>query len=407
MKKILILTALIYGSQHLLAHPNEKGIQFFHGTWAEAKAKAKAENKNIFVDFYATWCGPCKWMSKEVFTDSTVGAAFANKVIAFKVNAETEEHELVASVNLEAYPTLALFDANGQLLLKSVGAMEASKLIEFIDANKGFEEKEKAYRANPHDIQKFSAYLDALSFKDKKQVATEVKIFLQQLPKESLKTVEAWNLISKNLEDVNSPIVSFVFENAAWYKANGEGFQDGLSWFINALMSKAADSAQREPMLKAQQLYLSARKNLKNLTKPEAYYTEAFEIVHALNTSDTLQYANRLLNLLEKYHAKDADALAANVQEILEVRPKDLKVKAKLLTLATRARQLKNTTFTTWVLAYAQQVCDTKAPGNYKKLLIDALIKAPNDKLKLTMGGTSLIFDESQKTVSALCLNFE
>ena len=43
------------------------GIEFFHGTWAEGVAKAKAENKKIFVDFFTEWCGPCLNMALTVF----------------------------------------------------------------------------------------------------------------------------------------------------------------------------------------------------------------------------------------------------------------------------------------------------------------------------------------------------
>jgi hypothetical protein len=33
-----------------------QGIEFFHGTWAEAKAKSKESGKLIFVDAYTSWC---------------------------------------------------------------------------------------------------------------------------------------------------------------------------------------------------------------------------------------------------------------------------------------------------------------------------------------------------------------
>ena len=64
MKKyILLIFACIYAI-HLNAQ--NAGINFLHGTtWAEAVAKAKAENKLIFIDFYTQWCGPCLNMRSE------------------------------------------------------------------------------------------------------------------------------------------------------------------------------------------------------------------------------------------------------------------------------------------------------------------------------------------------------
>ena len=53
-----------------------QGIEFFHGSFQEAKELAARENKIIFVDAYTTWCGPCKRMAKMVFPQAVVGDYF-------------------------------------------------------------------------------------------------------------------------------------------------------------------------------------------------------------------------------------------------------------------------------------------------------------------------------------------
>ena len=50
------------------------GIKWVTGlSWEQVLTKAKTENKFIFVDCYATWCGPCKVMDKDVYPNDTVG----------------------------------------------------------------------------------------------------------------------------------------------------------------------------------------------------------------------------------------------------------------------------------------------------------------------------------------------
>jgi len=59
----------------------KKGINFFKGTYTEALAKAKEENKPVFLDVYAGWCGPCKKLKKTTFKDETVGEYFNKNFI--------------------------------------------------------------------------------------------------------------------------------------------------------------------------------------------------------------------------------------------------------------------------------------------------------------------------------------
>lgn len=121
----------------------ETGMHFEHNTtWEKVLAKAKAENKYIFVDCFTTWCGPCKQMSKNVFPQETVGNFFNDKYINVKVQLDTtgkdnEEvqswfaagKKLATEYNVQAYPTYLFFDPNGTIVHRAAGSSEAEKFI--------------------------------------------------------------------------------------------------------------------------------------------------------------------------------------------------------------------------------------------------------------------------------------
>lgn len=107
-----------------------EGITFTDEAWAAIMKKAKAENKIIFLDAYASWCGPCKLLQKNVFTRSDVGEVFNKNFINVKVDMERGEGPQLARLfPLEAYPTLFFIDPNGKIVKKVVGYQSPEVLI--------------------------------------------------------------------------------------------------------------------------------------------------------------------------------------------------------------------------------------------------------------------------------------
>ncbi len=83
----------------------------------------------VFVDFYATWCGPCKWMDKNVFNQQELGALMKEGFISIKVNVEEQELELVRQLEIQSIPTYGFFNAGGKLVLRQEGSMDMDSFV--------------------------------------------------------------------------------------------------------------------------------------------------------------------------------------------------------------------------------------------------------------------------------------
>lgn len=123
MSKIIFLSLIpfwIYAS----------GINFTDAKWNEILELAKNQDKIIFLDAYAEWCGPCKLMSAKVFTDSEVGSFYNNNFINVKIDMEKGEGlKLRSDYLVTAYPTLLFINPNGEIIQKKVGALNAKDFL--------------------------------------------------------------------------------------------------------------------------------------------------------------------------------------------------------------------------------------------------------------------------------------
>jgi outer membrane protein assembly factor BamD (BamD/ComL family) len=129
--------------------------------WIEQRAydgilkRAKSENKYIMIDFYTVWCGPCKQLDKDTYTDAKV-AAFLNDMIPVKYDSEQGAGIGVSKkYRVNTWPTMMLIGPDGKEIGRHIGFLDAKDFLQVMsDYKRGigtiayYEEKIKE---NPND----------------------------------------------------------------------------------------------------------------------------------------------------------------------------------------------------------------------------------------------------------------
>lgn len=208
---VLFSIGLLMSAQSISA----QGIEFFHGTWDEAQAKATSEEKLIFVDAYAKWCGPCKRMAKNVFTHPAVGEYFNANFVNLKLDMEeSESRDFKKSFRASAYPTLFFIDGKGELVKKVVGGRNAQDFIQLAkgivksyDRSGDFAE---AYEKGDHSFELVLNYIKALNKADKssQKVAND---FIRENP--NLSKDEMSTLLYEAMVVADSKVFDLFVEN--------------------------------------------------------------------------------------------------------------------------------------------------------------------------------------------------
>lgn len=170
MKKIYLLTLFVLG--FTLVNAQTESIKWV--SINELEALQKSEPRKVLIDVYTKWCGPCKMMMAQTFTDPSVIKLINEKFYAVKFNAEGNEtikfkgyefanksyvaekpgrnstHEFtgaIAPVNGKiAYPTIVYMDENLNIISPVQGFMRPPQILPLL----GYI-SEGAYTSQPYD----------------------------------------------------------------------------------------------------------------------------------------------------------------------------------------------------------------------------------------------------------------
>jgi thioredoxin-related protein len=325
MKKILfsLVTLLSFGALLAQNGADEKGIRFFHGTYAEALEKAKAENKIVFMDAFTEWCGPCKRMAATTFKDEKVGKFFNENFVNLKMDMEKGEGvDLSRKFDVTAYPTLVFINEKGEVVQKAVGALQAEQLIASgrgalakFDKTKDYE---KDYLAGKREPELILNYIRALNRAGK----SSLKVVNDYLLKADMSQAITQKIIYEGATQADSKVFDLLIAHKA---AITTLFSEQLvALKIQDAIEKTAENAL---VFKSPDLHKEAKNKMKTYApdKAEAFALEVDMKFYAA-TNDPKNFAKACAIYVKKEAKSDARRLFNTAKKMVEAFPSEKSV---------------------------------------------------------------------------------
>lgn len=120
MKKLFFLILITF-SVTVFA---QQSINFQNTSFKDILAKAKTEKKLVFLDAFASWCGPCKMMEKNIFPVPSVSEYYNANFINARFDMEKGEgQEIAMKYGVRSYPTFLFLNGDGEVVMKNYGYM--------------------------------------------------------------------------------------------------------------------------------------------------------------------------------------------------------------------------------------------------------------------------------------------
>ncbi len=128
---LILILPLLLGASSMETAPTK--VNFYKGSLAAAQEKAREEGKLLFIDFYASWCSPCRLMDEYTFTDSELAKYMDDKYIPVKINIDDfDGFAYKQQYNINLLPTLMVMNCDGKEIERKEEGLVPSTMTKFL-----------------------------------------------------------------------------------------------------------------------------------------------------------------------------------------------------------------------------------------------------------------------------------
>ncbi|MBM4179021.1 MAG: DUF255 domain-containing protein [Ignavibacteria bacterium] len=282
------------------------GVKFTTITsWNEALALAKQANKPIFLDAYTDWCGWCKVMDKETFSDEKVAAFMNAYFVNVKMEMETGQGiDVAMKYRISVYPTFKVFAADGTPTYTVMGYQEPKEWLKTLEM---MTDPAKSQTATGISAQLKLNYPDwhrGAFLKGKNKKIADAKTVQSWFDEQQDKYSEvAWCVITRY--QLSEAQLAWIMEHEQQYRElYGEEFDQIVQKQAQTIFNSAVDKKDQSLLAKASELFT------KTVPEQAKSMRERLQAMYYNRTGDWKQLGEALDNM-----SQTADASTAGINE--------------------------------------------------------------------------------------------
>lgn len=108
--------------------------KFIESNFEEARNRAQREGKMLLLDFYASWCAPCRFMETTTFKDEQVSEILNEKFIPLKINIDDfDGYALKEHFGVKVLPTFLIFSSDGKVIERVEETLSPTKMTNILE----------------------------------------------------------------------------------------------------------------------------------------------------------------------------------------------------------------------------------------------------------------------------------